>query len=149
MAVMCEAEIDRERGQIALAASQPRERERQPKLQPIAVHRGAQLGAEAPREVELRAVRRGKISAGAPDCSSGPQPERGARHATSRTRSSGPSDSECKCRCATAQWVMTTSTLQCARSISAGDCEPRHQRAAQPSRCLWPTTIRSAPMSRA
>ena len=47
------------------------------------------------------------------------------------------------------QCVMTTSTLQCARSINAGDVEPRHHRAAHPSRCLWPTTIRSASILRA
>ena len=31
------------------------------------------------------------------------------------------------------QCVMTTSTLQCACSINAGDVEPRHHRAAHPS----------------
>jgi hypothetical protein len=39
---------------------------------------------------------------------------------------------------------MTTSTLQGACSISAPEIEPRHQRPAQLSRCLWPTMIRSA-----
>lgn len=36
----------------------------------------------------------------------------------------------------TLQCVMTTSTLQGACSISALETEPRHQRAAHPSRCL-------------
>ena len=42
------------------------------------------------------------------------------------------------------QGVMTTSTLQGATSIRLFDTEPRHQRSAQLSRCLWPTTMRSA-----
>lgn len=36
----------------------------------------------------------------------------------------------------TLQCVMTTSTLQGACSIRARETEPRHQRAAHPSRCL-------------
>ena len=41
------------------------------------------------------------------------------------------------------QCVMTTSTLQGACSMSAPEMEPRHQRAAQLSRCLWPTNIKA------
>lgn len=43
------------------------------------------------------------------------------------------------------QGVMTTNTLQGANSIRLFETEPpRHQRAAQLSRCLCPTTISSA-----
>ena len=41
-----------------------------------------------------------------------------------------------------------TSSPCSGRTISL-PTEPRHQRAAHPSRCLWPTTMRSAPMRRA
>jgi hypothetical protein len=47
------------------------------------------------------------------------------------------------------QCVITMSTLQGACSISVRVLEPRHHRAAQLSRCRWPTTIRSAPIRRA
>ncbi len=45
--------------------------------------------------------------------------------------------------------VITTSTLQGECSIRAPEIEPRHQRAAQLSRCLWPTTTRLASTLRA